>query len=247
MGAIRFEQTLGQAGSGRDRSGSQDLDSKNERDTVYRRDPRPLVVVLDDDAGYAAELKHTIKLLGYRARSFRDLDSFFAAGEWLTDASCIIMDVKFGGAPIITLLPKITKVLPFAAPVVVTACTDAKTAVRAMKQGVVDYLERPAPQSELSEALQTADLRATRLMRVHANVTSAHQRLSRLTQRQLEIVRYIAHGFTSKEIGAKLEISYRTVETHRSWIMDRLEVGSLADLVHLYFQACPEDAAAKVT
>lgn len=211
-----------------------------------KREAQNLVVILDDDADYVLEQKQLIRSLGYRVRSFRDVESFLSAVSWLGDAGCVIMDLKIGTADSIGVLTTITQQLPFASPVIATKSQEARSAVRAMKSGAVDYIQKPISQPELVEVLRLADERSKRLMRIHAHVSSARQRLKKLTKRQLEIVRYIAHGFTSKEIGAKLNISYRTVETHRSWIMDRLEVGSLADLVHLYFKACPEDIAAEI-
>ena len=197
---------------------------------------RPLVVyVVDDDASIRDSLALMLGLGGYATRLFADAESFLVAFEpgW---AGCVVADLRLPGLSGIELQARVRALgsaIPF---VIITAHGDVPAARAAFRAQAVDFIEKPFDEAQLHRAIDTAfALESERLGRAELRRADA-EKLARLTPREREVLEQAVDGKHAKEIAAVLGISPRTVEVHKTRIMDKLEVRNIAELVRLRFR-----------
>ncbi|MDJ0983806.1 MAG: LuxR C-terminal-related transcriptional regulator, partial [Kiloniellales bacterium] len=117
--------------------------------------------------------------------------------------------------------------------IVVTAYGDVPTAVRAMKRGAVDFIEKPYNDQAMLDRIQLCIERDAKMRREKEIRREVTWRVERLTPREREVFELIVAGRSNKEVARALDISPKTVEAHRAKVMDKMAVGSLAELVQL--------------
>lgn len=204
------------------------------------RSERLTVFVVDDDASVRDSIALMLGLAGYRTAVFADAEAFQSA--WKDDwAGCVVADVRLPGQSGVELqdaLKKRGSALPF---IIITAHGDVATARAAFRSQAVDFLEKPFDNAQLYAAIETAFALEGRRIQRHDNRRSDAQKLDRLTAREREVLEHAAHGLHAKEIAAALGISSRTVEVHKTRIMEKLEVRNLAELVRFAIAATPPD------
>jgi FixJ family two-component response regulator len=204
------------------------------------RSERLTVFIIDDDAAVRDSLALMLGLAGYRTAVFADAEAFLAA--WQDDwVGCVIADVRLPGQSGVELQDTLRKrgaTLPF---VIITAHADVATARAAFKSDAVDFLEKPFDNAQLSAAIEIAFAREGRRISAHDSSRADSEKLGRLTAREREVLEHAARGLHAKEIGAALGISPRTVEVHKTRIMDKLGVRNLAELVRFAVAAMPRD------
>lgn len=188
--------------------------------------PALTVYVVEDDAAVRDSLALMLGLSGYRTALFADAEAFLAAyrDDW---AGCVVADLRLPGASGIELqveLRRRASSLPF---MIMTAHGDVPTAREAFLASAVDFLEKPFDQAQLEAAIQAAFAReGPRLER-----GAALRKLATLTAREREVLEHAARGLHAKEIAAALGISPRTVEVHKTRVMEKLGVRNVAELV----------------
>jgi FixJ family two-component response regulator len=117
--------------------------------------------------------------------------------------------------------------------VFITALHDVPTSVSAMKKGAIDFLTKPFREIDLLNAVQSA-LQKDLKMRVASNeLINLKRRFALLTPRERQVLSHVISGKLNKQIASELDISERTVKAHRSQVMEKMEVGSLAELVQI--------------
>ncbi|MEK6243031.1 MAG: response regulator [Pseudomonadota bacterium] len=204
------------------------------------RSERLTVFVVDDDASVRDSIALMLGLEGYRTSVFADAEAFLAA--WREDwAGCVIADVRLPGLSGVELQDTLRKrgmVLPF---VIITAHGDVPTARAAFRAQAVDFLEKPFDNVQLCAAIETAFALEERRIQRHDNRRADAEKLSRLTAREREVLEQAAQGLHAKEIAAALGISPRTVEVHKTRIMEKLDVRNVAELVRFAIAATPPD------
>lgn len=203
----------------------------SERLTVY---------VIDDDAAVRDSIALMLGLEGYRTALFADAEAFLAAwrGDW---AGCVIADVRLPGRSGVELQAAIRErgiALPF---VIVTAHGDVATARAAFRAQAVDFLEKPFNNAHLRAAVETAFALEERRIRKDDARRADVEKLARLTAREREVLEQAALGLHAKEIAAVLKISPRTVEVHKTRIMEKLGVRNVAELVRFAMAAAPAE------
>ncbi len=191
------------------------------------------IAVVDDEPSIVDVLTIYFRSQGARTRGFTSASKFIEALNWSPEIDCIILDLRLDKADGLELLSSIRSNSIAAPVIIITGHGDIVTAVRAMKMGAADFLEKPFTPDQLSTVIQTTLISFRSELRNSSDRQRAEESLSRLTARQLEIVDLISSGLTSKEIGLKLNISFRTVETHRYHIMEMLNCKSMAELIRL--------------
>jgi len=199
------------------------------------------VFVIDDDASVRDSIALLLGLAGYRTSVFADAEAFLAA--WREDwAGCVVADVRLPGLSGVELQDTLRKRgtgLPF---VIITAHGDVPTARAAFRSQAVDFLEKPFDNAQLCAAIETAfALEERRIQRQDGRRADA-EKLGRLTAREREVLERAAQGLHAKEIAAALGISPRTVEVHKTRIMEKLGVRNVAELVRFTIAATPPDA-----
>lgn len=145
---------------------------------------------------------------------------------------CIVADVRMPGLSGIELLDRLGG--PMAPPVVlITGHGDVDMAVTALKAGATDFLEKPFDENRLLEKIRAAVAAYAERRAEAAEVAELRARADALPPRQREVMELAAAGLSNKEIGNQLNISPRTVENHRAWVMQRMGAKNLADLVRI--------------
>jgi FixJ family two-component response regulator len=204
--------------------------------------PDLTVFVVDDDAAVRDSIALMLGLAGYRTASFADAEAFLAAlrDDW---SGCVVADVRLPGRSGVELQEVLRArgvALPF---VIITAHGDVATARAAFRSHAVDFLEKPFSDAQLRAAIDAAFALEER--RVLSDQTRRRDagKLARLTAREREVLEKAAQGLHAKEIGAALGISPRTVEVHKTRIMEKLGVRNVAELVRFALVNDKPDAA----
>ena len=204
------------------------------------RSERLTVCIIDDDAAVRDSIALMLGLGGYRTSVFADAEAFLAAQreDW---AGCVVADVRLPGRSGVELQEVLRKraiALPF---VIVTAHGDVATARAAFRSRAVDFLEKPFDNVQLCAAIETAfALEESRIQRDDGCRRDAGK-LARLTAREREVLEKAAQGLHAKEIAAALGISPRTVEVHKTRIMEKLGVRNVAELVRFALATSPPE------
>ena len=194
-------------------------------------EPAPLVVyVVDDDASIRDSLALMLGLGGYAMRLFADAESFLVAFDpaW---SGCVVADLRLPGMSGVELQSRVRgrgSVIPF---VIITAHGDVPAARAAFRAQAVDFIEKPFDEAQLRAAIDTAFALERRRIDAAELRRADLEKLARLTEREREVLDQAVKGMHAKEIAAVLGISPRTVEVHRTRIMEKLEVRNIAELV----------------
>jgi two-component system response regulator FixJ len=195
----------------------------------------PVVYVVDDDASIRDSLALMLGLGGYATRLFADAESFLVAFEpgW---AGCVVADLRLPGLSGIELQARVRALgssIPF---VIITAHGDVPAARAAFRAQAVDFIEKPFEDAQLRAAIDTSfALESERLGQAELR-RADEAKLARLTAREREVLEHAVDGKHAKEIASVLGISPRTVEVHKTRIMEKLEVRNIAELVRLRFR-----------
>jgi len=189
-----------------------------------------VVYVVDDDASIRDSLALMLGLSGYSTRFYADAESFLAAfdSHW---SGCVVADLRLPGLSGVELQARVRQrgsVIPF---VIITAHGDVPSARTAFQAHAVDFIEKPFDESQLRTAIDTAfALERERIEGTEVRRADT-EKLARLSLREREVLEHAARGLHAKEIAAALGISPRTVEVHKTRIMEKLEVRNIAELV----------------
>lgn len=192
----------------------------------------PTVYLIEDDADLRESLAALLDVSGYKPRCFASAEEFLAAGSSARPA-CAVIDLRLPGMSGLDLQKKLHDEQPHLPVIVVTGHGDVATARMALRSGALDFLEKPVQPKELMEAVMAAlegDVQALERARAREQM---HERLGRLTPRELEVFQRITDGLHNREIAVELGISPRTVEVHRARLMDKLNARRIADLFRL--------------
>jgi FixJ family two-component response regulator len=203
--------------------------------------PDATVFVVDDDAAIRDALSLLISLKGLRAAVFGSAEDFLATydASW---RGCLLTDLKMPGKNGLELQAEL-RARGIALPVVVlTAHGDVSTTRAALKNGAVDFLEKPVDDEVLVDVLRNAirvdeDRRRTSDRRAHHAA-----RLGRLTPRERSVLDLLAQGKQHREISELLSISPRTVEVYKARMMEKLQCRTLADAVRIGIEAASGEA-----
>jgi FixJ family two-component response regulator len=184
------------------------------------------VYVVEDDAAVRDSLSLMLGLAGYSTRMFADAESFLAAFEagW---AGCIVADLRLPGKSGLELQAQLRargSGMPF---IMMTAHGDVPSARSAFQAEAVDFLEKPFDHAQLLAAIETAFSREGARLERRGDA----ERLASLTEREREVLAHAAKGLHAKEIAALLGVSPRTVEVHKTRIMEKLGVRNIGELV----------------
>jgi two-component system response regulator FixJ len=189
------------------------------------------VYVLDDDEAVLRSLERLLSSANFQPVIFTRPDVFLAAAKGFR-SGCILLDVRLpniSGLEVQAQLHEMGNELPV---IVVAGQGDIHTAVRAMKAGAADFLEKPYSDHALLEAIEAALAKENRVDR-NSEIEDAVQRLAILTPREREVLDGLLAGRPNKLIAYHLGISVRTVEVHRARMMERLGVRQLAEAIRL--------------
>ena len=193
------------------------------------------VHIVDDDPGVRDALRVFLESVGYAVQTHDGAEDFLAVAA--TAAGCVLTDVRMPGVDGLELQRRLSGLGTRLAVILMTGQADVPIAVRAMKAGAVDFLEKPVDEQPLLDAVQRALAASRRLLDEASAVAEAGKLLARLTPRERDVLDLLAAGLPNKAVANKLGISPRTIEVHRARILEKLEVSSLPELVRIVLAA----------
>jgi two-component system response regulator FixJ len=194
-----------------------------------------IVHVVDDDAAIRRALVRLLRSEGLEAVAYEAAQAVLDAGPSLS-SGCILLDLQMPGMDGLELLARLGELGVELPVIVVTGHGDVPTAVRAMKAGAVDFIEKPIDETQLFAAIDAALAEKKFAVRERA-VAGATERLALLSPRERQVLEAIAIGRPSKLIAYDLGISVRTVEVHRAHMLDRLGVRNMAEAIRIAVMA----------
>lgn len=197
---------------------------------------RSTVFIVDDDPDIRESLQWLIESVGL------DVKTFSSANEFLEQydpeaAGCLVLDVRMPGISGLDLQEMLRKrgcELPI---IIVTGYADVPMAVRALKNGALEFLQKPYSEQLLLEHVQRAILRDAENRDAINRRQVLLRRLESLTRREREVLDFVVEGLSSKEIAERLDISFKTVETHRAKIMKKMQAKNVPHLIRMYVDA----------
>ncbi len=202
------------------------------------RDPRRIVHVVDNSGEMRRSLHYLLDTLGIVTRPFASGEDFLDSISILSEAP-ILLDLRMPQMDGIQLLLELSARDLHWPVIFMTAHGDIPVAVRAMKLGAIEFLEKPFEPEALEGALELAFATIARRGQASAVHAAAVGRLGRLTPREREVVDRLVRGMPNKVIAHELALSARTVEMHRSNALEKLGVRNLAGLIVLLKDAAP--------
>jgi FixJ family two-component response regulator len=195
-------------------------------------DESATVFLVDDDPGVLRALTRLLRTAGFDVRAFRSSREFLTAHDAATPG-CIVLDLAMPGESGLDLQTALAAAGCHRPIVFVSGHGDIPSSVRAMKAGAVDFLTKPVSQEHLLAAIRRAVERDRRMRDVRAELQAIVERVSTLTPREREVLDHVVMGQLNKQIAADLGTVEKTVKVHRSRVMEKMGVRSLADLVRM--------------
>jgi two-component system response regulator FixJ len=195
-----------------------------------------LVHVVDDEDSVRRSLDFLLRSAGFRVERWEDGEAFLKGADRAQPA-CVLLDVRMPGMDGLQVQAEMAA-RGYNLPVVVlTGHGDVATAVRAMRGGAIDFLEKPFNRERLLEALAVGFARIDDRESARRREDWAKTEVARLTEREKEVLEGLACGYPNKTIAFDLGISSRTVEVYRANVMNKFEVGNFADALRIAFAA----------
>jgi two-component system response regulator FixJ len=193
---------------------------------------KSIVHIVDDEDAVRTSLATLLEVHGFSTRVYESGVEFLNRVD-PTAPGCALIDLKMPGLDGLGLLRKMAASNVRVPVVMMTGYGEVSTAVKAMKAGAADFLEKPLDEAELLTILNRLLSESQATIEFAAKTAEAEGRLARLTERERDVFNGLVVGKTNKGIALDLGISPRTVEIHRARVMEKLEAGTLSDLVRL--------------
>jgi two-component system response regulator FixJ len=193
---------------------------------------RHSVYVVDDDKGVRDALRWILRAAGFRVELYATAEHFLDAHQPRT-GSCLILEVRMPGMSGFELQEELVRRREYLPIIFLTSHGDVRTAVLAMKRGAFDFLQKPCNGEVLVTAVRHALRHTVDDLARTASRVEITDRLASLSAREYEVLACVLDGKTNKAIASTLAISVKTVECHRSRIMEKVGANSVAELVRL--------------
>ncbi len=192
----------------------------------------PTVFVVDDDDAVRNSMRWLVESVGLPVETYASAREFLDTHD-PNRPGCLVLDVRMPGMSGLELQEKLVEsgiVIPI---IVVTGHGDVPTAVRAIKAGAVEFIEKPVNDQLLLDTIQRCIDKDTEYRQASAARSAIEARYLLLTPRECEVMAQVVAGDSNKVIARNLGLSAKTIEAHRAAVMRKMEADSLANLVHM--------------
>jgi RNA polymerase sigma factor (sigma-70 family) len=197
-----------------------------------------VVYIIDDDPGMRASLAMLLETECLDVRLFESAEDFFKSCH-PGIAGCLILDLRMPGMTGLEVQELLTEKHIEIPIIFITAHGDVSSAVKAMKAGSFDFLEKPFSAPILLERVYKALHLNSQQRDEDAKLSAVREKLALLTEREMEVLVLVVQGRPSKQIAELLDLSVSTVDNHRAKIMKKLQAETTADLTRIALQADP--------
>ena len=198
------------------------------------------ILVVDDEAPFRRSLLFLLESMGWAAVGHESAEAFLeAAPQFPAGGGCLVLDVRMlrvSGLELQRRLKAANSPFPI---IFMTGHGDVELAVQAMKEGAVDFLQKPFKDQLFLDTVERAVQLSIERHQASRRSQEAQQTLDRLSVREREVARLLAIGLSNKEVGRQLSISENTVHVHRQHVMEKTGAGSAAELARLILRADP--------
>jgi two-component system response regulator FixJ len=187
------------------------------------------IFIVDDDAAIRDSLRMMLEVAGYTVRDFASAQSFLSDADM--QGGCLIVDIRMPGMGGLELQEELVRRKANIPVIVITGHGDVPLAVRAMRAGAADFVEKPFDEQRMLQSIADALEAGQRAQSRAAEAKAARDLLDLLTPREREILDQLVKGHANKVVAHQLGISPRTVEIHRASIMEKLHARNLSNVV----------------
>jgi FixJ family two-component response regulator len=194
------------------------------------------VFVVDDDEAVGNSLKLLLKSVGLPAQVFTSGQDFLDAVD-ATRAGCLVLDIRMPGMSGLEVQQQLNERGVMLPVIFITGHGDVPMAVEAMQHGAMDFIQKPFRDQDLLDRINQALDRDRAARELLGNRERIRQRIANLTPREREVLDLVTRGRPNKVIAGDLNLSQRTVEIHRSRVMEKMGATSLAQLVRMVIEA----------
>ncbi|HZZ43844.1 MAG TPA: response regulator [Tepidisphaeraceae bacterium] len=195
------------------------------------------VAVIDDDFAQRTTVARLIQSVGLTTTLYESAEEFLDSCS-TTTTCCVLTDMRMPGMSGLQLQHELANRDVHIPLIVLTGHADVPAAVRSMKAGAYDFIEKPCNPQILLETVQGAMRQSEHLRRQQEETRVTREHYATLTPRERQVMRLVVDGVSNKNIAQQLKLSEKTIEFHRSKVMTKMAVESVADLVRQSF-ACP--------
>ena len=192
----------------------------------------PLIAIVDDDDSLRNSLDDLLRSVGFRAHGFASAEAFLRS-QHVHETACLVLDVRLPGLSGLNLQRELTERGIHIPIIFITGHGDIPMSVQAMKAGAMEFLTKPFRDQDLLDAIEQATERDRAARRQRTEMGELVERSETLTPREREVMRLVVAGLLNKQIASELGISEKTVNVHRSQVMQKMQADSLAELVRM--------------
>jgi FixJ family two-component response regulator len=190
------------------------------------------IFLVDDDAAVRDALCLYLEGTGFAVRTFDSAEAFLGEIDAM-DRGVLVLDQRMTGMSGLELQSEL-KVRGMEMPTIfITGHGDVPMSVRAMKEGAMDFLEKPFRNSDLLASIEQVLIQDAAKMEAYLHQAGVREKYDSLTPREKEVMKHIVQGLPNRSVAQLLGVSMRTVEAHRGRVMEKMDAGSLPDLVRM--------------
>lgn len=193
---------------------------------------QPTVFIVDDDQAIRSSLQWLIESVGLNVECFSSAEAFLDS-YYPGRSGCLLLDVRMPGMSGLELQEYLQQQDIRIPVIIITGHGDVPMAVRAMKSGATDFIDKPFNDELLLDSIRNALSQDEHQRDKQSKLAELAVRLSHLTPREKEVMDMVTLGQSNKEIANTLGVSAKTVEAHRAKVMEKMEANSLAELVRM--------------
>jgi len=188
------------------------------------------VALIEDDAAILNSLGRLLESRGMSVHRYPSAEEFLADFE-AAHPGCVVSDIRMPGLSGLDLQRELRNRDATLPVILITGHGDIAMAVKAIKEGAFDFIEKPFDEERLVSSIVGAVHSGQRQRVKQSERATLEARVAELSPRQRQVMQFVADGLSSKEIAIRLGISPRTVENYRAWVMEKMDAVNLADLI----------------